>query len=47
LQQKYRIEGYPTVVVLDSQGKKIGELGYEPGGAKPFIAKLDELKKKS
>jgi len=47
LQQKYKVEGYPTVVVLDSQGKKIGELGYEPGGPKPFIAKLDGLKKKS
>lgn len=47
LQKKYEIQGYPTVIVLNSSGAKIGELGYEPGGAKPFIDKLEELKKKS
>jgi protein disulfide-isomerase len=46
LQAKYEIQGYPTVVVLNRQGKKIGELGYEAGGPKPFIAKLEELKAK-
>jgi thioredoxin-related protein len=45
LQEKYKIEGYPTVVVLDSAGKKVGELGYEEGGPKPFIEKLAKLKK--
>lgn len=47
LQEKYKIEGYPTVIVLDSQGKKVGELGYEPGGPKAFIAQLEKLKKQS
>src|SRR5690349_2409724 len=28
LQAKYKIEGYPTIIVLDSNGKKLGELGY-------------------
>lgn len=46
LQEKYKIEGYPTIVVLDSEGKKLGELGYQPGGPKAFIAELDKLKKK-
>jgi len=45
LQEKYKIEGYPTVVVLNSDGKKVGELGYEEGGPKPFIEKLVKLKK--
>ena len=45
LQTKYKIEGYPTVVVLNAQGKKVGELGYQAGGAKAFIAELDKLKK--
>lgn len=45
LQKKYSIEGYPTVIVLNSEGKKIGELGYEEGGPKPFIEKLEKLKK--
>ena len=47
LQKKYDIKGYPTVIVLDSNGNKVGELGYEPGGPKPFIAQLDKLKKKA
>lgn len=46
LQKKYKIEGYPTVVVLDKDGKKVGDLGYEPGGPKPFIQKLDKMRGK-
>ncbi len=46
LQKKYKIEGYPTIIVLNGDGKKVGELGYEPGGPKNFIAQLEKLKKK-
>jgi len=46
LQAKYNIEGYPTIIVLNSAGKKVGELGYQAGGPKPFIAALDKLKSK-
>jgi thioredoxin-related protein len=46
LQSKYKIEGYPTIIVLNSDGKKVGELGYQPGGPKAFIAELDKLKNK-
>lgn len=45
LQAKYNVEGYPTIIVLDGEGKKVGELGYEPGGPKAFIAELEKLKK--
>lgn len=47
LQTKYSVEGYPTIVVLDPNGKKLGELGYEPGGPKAFIAGLEKLKKQT
>jgi thioredoxin-related protein len=47
LQTKYSVEGYPTIVVLDANGKKLGELGYEPGGPKAFIAGLEKLKKQT
>jgi len=46
LQEKYKIQGYPTIVVLDGDGKKIGELGYVEGGPKAFLAELDKVKKK-
>jgi thioredoxin-related protein len=47
LQEKYGIRGYPTIIVLNSDGGKAGELGYMPGGPKAFIAELEKLKKKS
>ncbi len=45
LAAQYKIEGYPTIIVLDSEGKKVGELGYMKGGPKAFIAELNKLKK--
>ena len=30
---------------MNSDGKKIGELSYQPGGPKAFIAALEKLKK--
>jgi protein disulfide-isomerase len=47
LQKKYEIRGYPTIIVLDGDGNKVGQLGYMKGGPKPFTEKLDGLKKKS
>jgi thioredoxin-related protein len=45
LAKKYEIKGYPTIIVLNSDGKKVGELGYQAGGPKAFIAELEKLKK--
>ena len=45
LAQRYRVEGFPTIVVLDGTGKKVGELGYTPGGPAAFIAQLDKIPK--
>jgi protein disulfide-isomerase len=47
LQSKYGIEGYPTLVILDANGKLVGKMGYVPGGPKPFLAELQKLTKKS
>jgi protein disulfide-isomerase len=46
LQKEHRIEGYPTIIVLNAEGKKVGQLGYMQGGPEAFIAKLNELKGK-
>jgi protein disulfide-isomerase len=46
LRDQYKIEGFPTLVVLDKDGKEIGrQVGYSEGGPKAFIAKLDGFKK--
>jgi thioredoxin-related protein len=44
LQDKYKVEGYPTLIVLDGNGKKLGQLGYVEGGPAPFLAELEKLK---
>ncbi len=41
----YAIEGFPTIVVLNGQGKEVGRLGYMPGGPSAFIAELEKLRK--
>jgi protein disulfide-isomerase len=45
LAMRYQIQGFPTIVVLDGEGKQVGELSYMPGGPSAFIAELDKLRK--
>ncbi len=46
LEAQYKITGFPTLVVLDKDGKEIGrQVGYSEGGPKVFIAKLEGFKK--
>lgn len=45
LKDQYKIEGFPTLVVLDQNGKEIGrQVGYAEGGPKAFIAQLEKFK---
>jgi len=44
LAQKYNIQGYPTIIVLNGREKQVGELGYMQGGPSAFIAELKKLK---
>ncbi|MBM3835202.1 MAG: thioredoxin family protein [Verrucomicrobia bacterium] len=47
LAKKFQIDSYPTVILLDSEGKELGRVGgYGGQDAKAYIAKLDALKKK-
>lgn len=46
LAKQYEIKGFPTVLVFDAEGKKIGQLGYTEGGPAAFIAKLEAITKK-
>lgn len=46
LKTEHSIHGFPTIVVLNPDGQKVGELGYMEGGPAAFIAKLNELKGK-
>lgn len=47
LHDKYKVEGFPTVIVLDSDGSQISkQLGYEDESPKEYIARIEKLKKK-
>jgi thioredoxin-related protein len=45
LAEKYGIQGFPTIVVLNGDGKQVGALGYMAGGPKAFVAELQKLPK--
>lgn len=45
LQQKYNIQGYPTILFLDAKGKKLGEYGYDEGGPANWTKKADAMLK--
>ena len=45
LAMQYQIQGFPTLVVLNSEGRVVGELGYMQGGPSVFIAQLEKLRK--
>ena len=44
LAAKYGIRGFPTIVILDSTGKKeLGRTGYVRGGPEAFIAGVKKI----
>ena len=46
LQKKYKIQGYPTIIVLNKEGTQVGELQYMSSPT-PFIAELKKMKEKN
>lgn len=46
LAKKYGIEGFPTVIVLNSEGKELKKsVGYDGQTGKEFVAELQKLQK--
>ena len=46
LAEEYQIEGFPTIVVLNGDGRKVWRYdGYFPDGPDAFIAALEKLRK--
>lgn len=44
LAQRFGVKGFPTLVVLDPDGRELGRTGYRPGGPPGLIAELDKLR---
>lgn len=45
LAQRFEIGGFPTIVILNGDGKQVGLLGYVPGGPEAFIRELARIPK--
>ena len=43
LAAQHHVEGYPTLVVLNSAGNAVGRTGYQPGGPGRLIAELKKF----
>jgi len=42
---RFGIEGFPTIVLTDENGRPYGSLGYVPGGPEAFLAELEKTQK--
>ena len=43
LRVKYGIRGYPSIIVLDPDGKLVGRTGYKAGGPEAYVKHLDDI----
>lgn len=43
LAKKFKIQGYPTIIITSASGNKKGELGYVEGGPEAFIKELKKV----
>lgn len=44
LRDKYAIQGYPTILLCDSEGRPYAATGYEKGGPEKYVSHLNELR---
>ena len=42
---RYQVQAFPTIIVLNGDGRVVGALGYMKGGPDAFIAVLEKLRK--
>ncbi len=45
LAKKYGIRGYPTILLLDADGKELARTGYQRGGPEKYVKHLQKLLK--
>jgi protein disulfide-isomerase len=47
LGKQYKVEGYPSIILIDAEGKVLGQTGYEEGGAAKYVESLKALLEKA
>ena len=43
LAMRYNVRGFPTILILSSDGSLIGRTGYESGGAEAYVAHIRKM----
>jgi thioredoxin-related protein len=43
LASKYGVKGYPTIIILNSEGQKLGKCGYVEGGPTAFVSVIEKF----
>jgi len=43
LAQKFGVQGFPTVIIINSQGKPVAKTGYQPGGAANYVSHIQSF----
>ena len=46
LAEQFNIRGYPSMVLMNAKGQKIGTAKYMPGGPVPFLKELEDLRRR-
>ncbi len=46
LGEKYDVQGYPTILLTDADGKPYASTGYQQGGPEEYVKHLDDLRAK-
>ncbi len=44
LQTQFGIQGFPSIILADAQGRPYAKTGYQPGGPEKYLPHLDELR---
>jgi thioredoxin-related protein len=45
LKEKYAVEGFPSIILTDADGRPYASTGYEEGGPEKYVEHLNELRK--
>lgn len=43
LAQQFQVQGYPTLILVDASGTKLGAVNYGNGGTRSFIAEVEKV----
>ncbi len=43
LSEKFSVRGFPTVIILDSEGKNVARAGYQAGGPEAYVEYVKKL----